>query len=61
MLIVIATIIAIVIFVWWLNRRWLAAERRREAEDSAFARHDQARAHELAKVQADLSRWSGPH
>jgi hypothetical protein len=48
-------------FAWWRYHS-KADERRRRAEmESDFERPDHARAHEMAKVQADLSRWSGPH
>lgn len=60
MKILIATVVVVAALVWWLNRRWLAAERRRAAEEGELERHDHARAHELAKVQAELTRWSGP-
>jgi hypothetical protein len=48
-------------FAWWRYHS-KADERRRRAEmESDFERPDHARSHEMAKVQADLSRWSGPH
>jgi hypothetical protein len=44
-----------------LSRRMAARERLRQAEEDPLERHDHARAHETAKIQAELSRWSGPH
>ena len=61
MFVLIASILAIAAICWWFNRRWLAAQRRRSEEESDLGRPDHARAHELAKVQAELTRWSGPH
>ena len=56
------TIVAVLVFgaiVWW---RYKAGAQRRHAEaESELERHDHARAYEMAKIQADLSRWSGPH
>lgn len=58
---VIAFFVAIAVLVWWLNRHWSIVERRRAGEEGELERPDHARLHELAKVQAELTRWSGPH
>ncbi|WP_374330525.1 hypothetical protein [Aestuariivirga sp.] len=60
MSIFIAVIVAVVVLGWWLNRRWVAAERRRAEEARDHEPPGQARAHEIAKAQAELTRWSGP-
>lgn len=54
------SLVVIAAVCWWLNRRWLAAQRRRAEEEPDLERPDHARAHELAEVQAELTRWSGP-
>lgn len=46
---------------WWLYRNKLAAARQPTEENDTFERHDHARAHEIAKAQAEAQRWSGPH
>lgn len=48
-------------FGWLVYRGRAVAARKRDEEEQVFGRHDHARAHEIAKVQAELSRWSGPH
>lgn len=48
-------------FGWRLYRGRVAAARKHEEEEEVFGRHDHARAYEIAKAQAELSRWSGPH
>lgn len=57
---VIIALVALGAVAWWYDARKAAAARQNEAEDE-FGRPDHARAHELAKAQADLQRWSGPH
>ena len=60
MFIVISIIVVLGALGWWFNRRWLAALKRRAEEEPELERHDAARAHDRAQVEADLSRWSGP-
>jgi hypothetical protein len=45
---------------WWVYRFNAAWKRKRQEEEREFGRHDHTRAHEIAKAQADLQRWSGP-
>lgn len=59
--IAIIAILALGAFGWRFYRARVVAARKREEEEEVFGRHDHARANELAKAQAELSRWSGPH
>ena len=56
----IVALLALGAFGWWFYRRNAAATRRREEEDDEIGRHDHQRAHEMAKIQSDLQRWTGP-
>ena len=57
----IIALLAIAAFGGWLYRNRTAAARRRVENQGDLERHDHARAHEMAKIQAELTRWSGPH
>jgi len=57
---VIVALVAVGAVAWLYCARKAAAARQSESADES-ERHDHARANELAKVQADLQRWSGPH
>ena len=61
MLIFVATILFIAVCCWWFNRRWLLAERRRAEQERELERFDHAQAHEKAKAEAELMRWTGPY
>lgn len=57
---VIIVLAAIGAIAWWYQARKASVARQSEEGDE-IGRHDHARAHEIAKVQAELQRWSGPH
>ena len=58
---VILGLLAIAGAFWWRFRKKPVIQRTLADEDDPSAPHDHARAHELARAQADLQRWSGPH
>lgn len=57
---VVIALLAVGVAGWWHYRRTAKAALSQDEQDPS-APHDHARAHEMAKVQAELQRWSGPH